>query len=222
MSAPAPLDFHVSHVTSKDDIPGLVLVESQAFQSSPIMKLMYPPDAAGLPAGLIARSMRNHRTALETDTNARYLKAALPDGTIIGMAKWYIFPDAVAAAETDPWALEYTVNSNVGLCRFFFGSMNSARRERLGKERHMLMATLVVAPEYQRMGIGMKLLEWGLQKADEEQLNCWIDASPFGLGLYKKVGWKEVGKLNVDLGQFGGEEGKVRTTVHMVRAPKAR
>lgn len=62
-------------------------------------------------------------------------------------------------------------------------------------------------------------MEWGLQEADREGVECWIDSSPFGLGLYKKFGWKEVGYLDVDLGRWGGEAGKVRRTVHMVRSP---
>ena len=63
---------------------------------------------------------------------------------------------------------------------------------------HLLMAILAVSPKYQRAGVGKKLLAWGLKQADALQLGTWIDASPQGLGLYKTMGWREVGHLDID------------------------
>lgn len=179
---------------------------------------MFPPDHNALPEDSLAFSVRNHQTAWSTDPNVRYLKATLPTGEIIGMAKWYLLLDPDSPG--NPWDLEFPANSNSDLCRYFFGSLNAAREEKLKGQRHMLMAILAVLPEYQRMGIGNKLLKWGLDKADEEQVDCWIDASPYGLGLYKKFGWKEVGNLDVELDKWGGENGKTERTVHMIRPPK--
>lgn len=66
-------------------------------------------------------------------------------------------------------------------------------------EKHFWLQILCVDPEHQRMGIGAKLLEWGVQGADDQGVKCWIEASPFGKGLYKKYGWEEVGLLDVDV-----------------------
>ena len=70
------------------------------------------------------------------------------------------------------------------------------------------------------MGVGNALLESGLREADKEGVDTWIDSSPQGSGLYKKLGWKEVGGIDIDLGRWGGEKGKIRRTVCMVRPPK--
>lgn len=39
------------------------------------------------------------------------------------------------------------------------------------------------------------LLKWGLEKADEEGLESYLEASPVGKSLYEKLGFKEVGRL---------------------------
>lgn len=211
-------DIVVSHVTSKDDFPNMVKVEEQAFTSSPLMTLMFPPSPKPnrAPSEL---NIRNHQKAWSTDPTVRYLKATLSDGKIVGMAKWNFFLDPTVPQH--PWQMELPPNTNQELCEHYFGSLDKARNEAMAGKKHILMAILCVSPEYQRMGIGGKLLEWGLQQADREGVECWIDSSPFGLGLYKKFGWKEVGYLDIELGKWGGEQGKVRRTVHMVRQPRS-
>lgn len=212
MASPPP--FTVTHVTSADDFPALVQVEALGFHASEGIGLMFHSNDALSTVGI-----NNHIKSWSSDPNTRYLKASLPDGTIIGLAKWYLFLDP--PARPDPWDIEFAP-AGEKLGKWFFGKLNEAREGRLGGKKHMLMATLVVHPEYQRMGIGHELLRWGLAKADEEQVECWIDASPFGLGLYKKFGWEEVGYVEMDLKDWRGGESKVSRTVHMVRPPTAK
>lgn len=88
-----------------------------------------------------------------------------------------------------------------------------------GKE-YAYCNTLVVDPEWQRRGIGKRLLEDVLSIVDEKGWEAFIDASPAGLGLYKKLGWEEVGRNIADLGNYGGEKGRLDTTVSLVRKPK--
>lgn len=51
-------------------------------------------------------------------------------------------------------------------------------------------------------------------------MRAWIDASPAGLGLYKKLGWEEVERLEVKLEEWGGKEGETDVTVSLVREPR--
>jgi GNAT superfamily N-acetyltransferase len=220
MSQPLPSipKIEVTHVTSNDDFFAIVGVEGQAFTSSALMALMFPPPASSEPGQGPTLNAQNHQVAWSTDATTRYLKACLPDGTIVGFAKWNFFLENVSEPQ-HPWQMELPPNTNKELSEYYFGSLDKVRNEAMKGKRHFLMAILAVLPEYQRIGVGGKLLEWGLQEADREGVECWIDSSPFGLGLYKKFGWKEVGYLDVDLGRWGGEEGKVRRTVDMVRQP---
>lgn len=81
------------------------------------------------------------------------------------------------------------------------------------------MNTLAVLPEYQRMGLGMALMKRVLDVADDEGMGCYVEASSKGFGLYRKCGFKEVGRLEVDCERFVDGEGKetVFVTLPMVR-----
>lgn len=86
-------------------------------------------------------------------------------------------------------------------------------------QAYIFMRLLVVLPSFQNRGIGTRLLRWGLEHADQFDVKAWIDASPAGLGLYQKLGWEEVGRLVVELEEWGGKEGERDVTVSMVREP---
>ena len=45
-------------------------------------------------------------------------------------------------------------------------------------------------PDYHGRGIGSKLLKWGLEKADQDNLEAYLSASPWGRPLYEKNGFK--------------------------------
>ncbi len=61
------------------------------------------------------------------------------------------------------------------------------------------------------------LLEEGLAIADKANARTYIEASPAGLKLYKKYGWKEVDEFTVDLKQHGGTGTHVE--ICMIRGP---
>ena len=96
-------------------------------------------------------------------------------------------------------------------------------RSRFHKPQSMYyMNTLAVLPEYQRMGLGIALMKSVLEVADQEGMGAYVEASSKGLGLYRKCGFKEVGRLEVDCGRFVEEEGgpgeeRRFVTVAMVR-----
>lgn len=143
-------------MTSEDDFPALVEVEEQAFTSSPLMALMFPPSPSsgdGAPSGL---NVRNHQTAWSTDPTTRYLKAKLPNGKIVGMAKWNFFLENCSESQ-HPWQMDLPPNTNRELCKYYFGSLDNARNGAMEGKKHFLMAILCVSPEYQRMGVGGKL-----------------------------------------------------------------
>lgn len=66
------------------------------------------------------------------------------------------------------------------------------------KERWELEA-MYIHPLYQRRGFGGKALEWGLERARQEQVRIWVWSTDAGKPLYLKNGFNEVGKVD-----FGG------------------
>jgi len=56
------------------------------------------------------------------------------------------------------------------------------------------LVTLAISPAYQRRGVGGLLMNWGLEKAREERVPVVLEATPNGLGLYLKKGFREIGE----------------------------
>ena len=147
-----------------------------------------------------------------------YHKAVDPiTGKTIGCSKWYFVYDPSMKHEPfGPWP----PTANIELCEAHFGEINRLRERTMAKEKHVLMCVLIADPSAQRRGVGSALLREGLKIADEMGVRAWIDASPQGLGLYKKFGWEEVNTHTTDLKKWGGTTHD--TTVSLIRKPGAK
>jgi GNAT superfamily N-acetyltransferase len=66
------------------------------------------------------------------------------------------------------------------------------------KERWELDA-MYIHPLYQRRGFGGKALEWGIERAQQEDVRIWVWSTDAGKTLYLKNGFAEVGRVD-----FGG------------------
>ncbi|MCJ1472986.1 hypothetical protein MMC13_001635, partial [Lambiella insularis] len=65
--------------------------------------------------------------------------------------------------------------------------------------------SLHVLPEYQRMGIGSALLEWGFQQFNLEKEKVWLGTQMRGRNLYRRYGWEDVDHVDIDLSDWGGK-----------------
>lgn len=70
--------------------------------------------------------------------------------------------------------------------------------------RLLVLHILVVSPTHQRQGLGSILVREGLAAADHDKARTYIEASPAGLELYKRFGWKEVEQIQIDMKPYGG------------------
>jgi hypothetical protein len=48
---------------------------------------------------------------------------------------------------------------------------------------------LSTIPEYRRLGVTNMLVKWGVDLADRDELECFVDASDEGRPVYKKFGF---------------------------------
>jgi len=64
---------------------------------------------------------------------------------------------------------------------------------------HMFLKILLCHPDYQRRGAGSALTSWGIEEGRRLGLNTTVFASPMGLRLYKKLGFREIGRFRVQL-----------------------
>lgn len=155
-----------------------------------------------------------------TDPTARIIKAFDPaTGQIVAVGHWHFYLSPSTDAHVFP-PFRYPSDGNPTLGAHFFGSLLRIQEEHMCGQAYIFMRLLVVLPSYQGKGIGTRLLRWGLEQADQLGVKVWIDASPAGLGLYKKLGWEEVSRLEIPLKEWGGKEGETDLTVCLVREPR--
>jgi GNAT superfamily N-acetyltransferase len=105
-------------------------------------------------------------------------------------------------------SIDLPKGTNVRLRRFYASALHELEEEYRPKERYYELYNLATSPEYQRRGIASRLLSYGLEKADREGVKVFLSASPMGAPVYAKLGFVEVGKLSVELEEFGGREGE--------------
>ena len=58
-----------------------------------------------------------------------------------------------------------------------------------------LLANAVVHKDYQRRGIGARLVQWGLDQAEDERVPCGVESSFAGMRLYEKKGFRKFDEL---------------------------
>jgi len=57
------------------------------------------------------------------------------------------------------------------------------------------LAFIGVLPQFQRQGIGRKLLEWGISEAKKAEKNIYLVSMPLAKKMYTDAGFEELGKF---------------------------
>ena len=63
-----------------------------------------------------------------------------------------------------------------------------------GKNQDLEM--LATDPKYQGKGAGSMMMRWGLEQADEQCTEAYLEASPDAVPLYEKFGFREAGRTD--------------------------
>ncbi|KAL8788973.1 MAG: hypothetical protein Q9213_001382 [Squamulea squamosa] len=119
-------------------------------------------------------------------------------GQIVGGAQWNIYHEnpyvnGVGHIEATWWPEgEGRKFASMGMDQWF-----APRGKRMNKP-HILLALCFVHPAHRRRGAGSLLLKWGTQKADELDLDTFIEAARPGIPLYLTHGFKEVEEYWID------------------------
>lgn len=97
----------------------------------------------------------------------------------------------------------------------------------MGERKHWYLELVGTRPEWQGKGAAGMLLRWGLERADADGVEAYLEASPKGRPIYEKFGFSEVERLVVDLEAIGegkdvGDGEKEFVEVFMVRPAKSR
>ncbi|KAL5089219.1 hypothetical protein Trisim1_005781 [Trichoderma cf. simile WF8] len=83
-------------------------------------------------------------------------------------------------------------------------AMDGCYQKAADGKRHIYVNHLMIDPNYQRKGIGGKLLDAVLEKSDEEKVPTFLMSSAESRGLYGKMGFEILGTWRVDNGDWAG------------------
>lgn len=71
--------------------------------------------------------------------------------------------------------------------------------------RRTVLGMIVTSPDYRRRGAASLLLQWGLDQADEQGVEIYLESSVAGRPLYEKFGLRTLKVFDFDMAQLGYE-----------------
>jgi len=124
-----------------------------------------------------------------------------PNNKVIALARWVRAAATDGATVSDGYGIregderidrwpEYVRGIDAGLAGPLFGSFEVHRRQLMGPRRHYYLEFLCSDVEYSRQGAAALTLRYGCERADEEDLECYVDASPMATPLYERFGFE--------------------------------
>ncbi|CZR51764.1 uncharacterized protein PAC_01641 [Phialocephala subalpina] len=117
----------------------------------------------------------------------------------------------------EEWNPVLPEGTNMKLFTYFLGGLTEDKKK-YKKDDHWELEGLSISANHQRKGIGARMLGQWLKEIDEDGRGVYIFASKKGRRLYEKLGAKEVGILDTELGDFGVSV--PHRNFHMVREGK--
>lgn len=135
-------------------------------------------------------------------------------GEIVAGARWrYVKPKKEGAnertweeVEADMTMREPYEESDPGMIKGLHDLFSSNKRKILANRSYYVLDTLVTLPQHERRGAGSMLIRWGCEKADEANVEAYLEASLMGAPVYARHGFEAVKEVSLDLTQWGGTE----------------
>ncbi|KAL8939341.1 MAG: hypothetical protein Q9216_003405 [Gyalolechia sp. 2 TL-2023] len=205
------------------DIPEIAVIHHDAFNEDPIIgRLMcdVEPNLKNEYDRQFYEKMFAHRhltgsvlqKAIETET-----------GKLAAFAKWVypytLTPEQQAEKEKIDLSRSYPEGTNVELYENFFEQLDTKRKHYTDDDATYFLHILIVSPEYQRRGLGTMLMREALAAADRDGAKAYVEASPKGLALYQRLGWRVVDTIKMDMTRYGGKGMAIEEL--MIRQPGA-
>ncbi|KAI9722749.1 MAG: hypothetical protein M1828_004445 [Chrysothrix sp. TS-e1954] len=195
------------------DVHAMTQLNLDAFGYFAARRVMIPNRTPALEQFQEEKALRQ----LENERNA-YFRAMFDDekgGKLVAFAKWRLEDETEHARPNVPG--KWAPDANGEAKEAFFGLLDRTREEIMGDKLYWHLTLLATNPKYERRGCGKQLLEWGLSRADEASLEVYLDATPPGVPLYERNGFRLAGTREFDMRPYGGDF--IHTTRSMVRPP---
>ncbi|KAL5117129.1 hypothetical protein ACEQ8H_004954 [Pleosporales sp. CAS-2024a] len=223
MSVSTDKRYVVREATTRRELDGIldVIWAANYTPYEPFVQLFFPVlgyTSAHREAAIAESKERIWRQHQSDTCSHWYYAIDTATGKHIGCAQWVVSEQNPFASGvpklTAPWWPE-------GECRNFCESiLNQVYRPRASwmTRPHCALNWLAVLPSHRLRGVGCLLMDVGVQRADELDLECWMEASGMGKPLYEKYKFQSLFHLAFD-NQRPGASDEWRKCVHEMTPP---
>ncbi|KAL8681927.1 MAG: hypothetical protein Q9186_002013 [Xanthomendoza sp. 1 TL-2023] len=190
------------------DIPDMVAVHQSSWGNDPIIGRLMPDVEPKAKWDYDVDYYRKKFDSKNLTGTVMHKIVETETGKLVALTKWNypytLTPEQQAEKEKLDLGRSYPPGTNEKLYKEFFHRLDALRKKYYDDGKDYFLHLLIVSPPYQRKGLGTILIREGLTAADRDNAKTYIEASPMGLGLYKKFGWKQVDDVIIDMRPHGG------------------
>ncbi|MCJ1392718.1 hypothetical protein MMC18_005589 [Xylographa bjoerkii] len=155
---------------------------------------------------------------MKNQASARFLKVVDGD-EIVAYAKWNVpvrqGAETVLGGDNPDDMPVWPQDADVELCDEFFGHLARERKRIMAARQpneSIDLEIVATLPHQQGKGAAGKMLRWGLDQADREGLEAYVEASPLAVPVYEHYGWKVVADFTL--------KSRNHTESFMIRTPQ--
>ncbi|TPX08251.1 uncharacterized protein E0L32_001853 [Thyridium curvatum] len=181
-----------------DDLAALCDVYFSAFSDNLVQQMVFPatsPEARNFWHSGLSTDMQ--------DPNSRLIvvveEAVGPQGRateqIIAFAKWMRPMQLGETYAPGPALEDWPRDGDPEFGAQFFGSLAMQHEEIMKKRPHWYLECIATSKEHQGRGAGGMLVRWGVERADRDGVESYLDSTAEGRGLYVKHGFREIKRL---------------------------
>lgn len=141
------------------------------------------------------------------DPTIRYLKITVQDtGEIIASSKWHIHLEPGHQGRSGgsrQYAPDLLPEERTATMVELLDLFAKQRQLWLGDRPHLRLSNLATRPAHRRKGAASMLIRWGLDFADEQDVEVYTEAHAGSRTLYEKFGFVTVGTFEFDMNRRG-------------------
>ncbi|KAJ5319756.1 hypothetical protein PENANT_c026G03535 [Penicillium antarcticum] len=202
--------MHLIQYAVEADGPGLAQVNVESFQGRHLLARMFPTASVPRMVEYKAKVGMKHLA----NPNMHVLKIHdEASGELVAYSRWMI-PEALGYGPTVPTLSEQAMEFAKDPVQYApqpmredifnaFKQILENARKRYTTEKDIVLDLLATLPAYQGQGYGSAILKWGIEKANASKSRIFLEATPEGVPLYLKYGWKQLEEVTMDFEPFG-------------------
>jgi len=195
-----------------DEAPLYMRIRHEAFRAD-VNKILYfhKPDPSQATLDQVTESIRDDMI----NKGVLFLKCVdTGTGEMIAGARWTHYRPRDPNAKERTWEEveeefripEPYTEGHPEVNEALFSLLGAKKKEHMGTKVYYKLDTLVTHSSHHRRGAGGLLLKWGCDRADEDGVEAYLEASEMGAPLYARYGFESIEKISLDLRRWGGKE----------------